>query len=254
VPKLSNVDETKLRSELVRACKVLFKLGVVDFIGHLSVRLPGERILIKPRPVSWYHLTAKDLIVIGMDGRREDGVVTERPSVREWPLHAEVYRARPDVGSVLHCHPRDSVLMATLGLQLEPIDRDAMNFPGGVPVWDDRDCLVEHQTMVETPRMGQSVAGALGTGRALILKHHGVVVVGPEVGDVVRTANFLERAAQTHLMAAGVKPQPFMDPALAKDIEAAWQEDRPGFGLSSPSRVVANEQWAMLQRYYIEPE
>ena len=233
---------------------MLYGLGIVDFIGHLSIRLDDERMLIKPRPVSWYHLTVDDLIVIDMEGRREDGVVTERPPVREWPLHAEVYRARRDVRSVLHCHPRDSVLMATLGLKLEPIDRDAMNFPGGVPVWDDRACLVEHQTMVETGTMGKSVAASLGAGRALILKHHGTVVVGPEVGDVVRTANFLERAARTHLLAASLRPPPFMDPGLAGAIEAAWQADRPGYGLSSPSRVVAREQWAMLQRYHIDRE
>jgi ribulose-5-phosphate 4-epimerase/fuculose-1-phosphate aldolase len=243
----------EVAEELVRACKVLFKLGIVDVIGHMSVRVGQDRILIKPRPVSWFHLTVDDLILMDLQGRRLDNVKTERPVVREWPIHTEIYQTRPEVNSVLHCHPFDSVLMASLDIQLEPMNRDAMFFPGGVPVWDNRECLVDKQTMVETRELGTDMVAAMGSHRVMILKHHGIVAADRSVGDVVRTVYYLERAAKAHLAAAMIKTPPFMPRDLARDIEEAWTLDRPGFGLGSPSRVVPDEQWAMLKGYLLAP-
>ena len=66
--------ESALREELVRACKVLYatKAAGDGLGGHLSARLDGRRILIKPRPVSWHRLVAEDLIVIDFEGKRVD--------------------------------------------------------------------------------------------------------------------------------------------------------------------------------------
>jgi L-fuculose-phosphate aldolase len=251
---MNTPNESDLRRELVRASKVLYKLGIADLMGHLSVRLDAEHFLIKPRPVSWLRLKPDDLLVMDLDGRRMDGVATERPPVRESPIHTQVYRARPDVSSILHCHPFDSVMMATMGLTMEPINRDAMNFPYGVPVWDNRTCLVDHQTMVETVELGDDLARTLGNGRALIIKHHGIVIADRTPGDVVRAAYYLERAARAHLTAAMIKPQPFMSPDLARDLDDIGLRDPGGFGLSSPSRVVAEEQWRMLQEQYLDSD
>src|SRR4051812_43193115 len=142
--------------------------------------------------------------------------------------------------------------MAAVGIPWEPLNRDAMLFPGGPPIWDDRECLVQHQTMVETTAFGSSIANTLRDRYAMILAHHGIVVAHDMIGDVVRTAFYLERAAQAHLTAASIKAPPFMSEELKKDINDVWTRDEPGFGLSSPARVVANEQWAMMQAHYLD--
>ena len=63
-----------MRAELVKACRVLYAAGSAGdgLGGHLSACLDKERILIKPRPVSWSKLEPEDLIVIGFDGARVD--------------------------------------------------------------------------------------------------------------------------------------------------------------------------------------
>ena len=118
--------ESALREGLVQACKVLYAVKAAGdgLGGHLSARLDEQRILIKPRPVGWWRLKPEDLIVIDFNGKRVDGPAGERSAVREWPIHAQIYAARPDVRCVLHAHPVASTLMATLEIAVEPLDQD----------------------------------------------------------------------------------------------------------------------------------
>lgn len=129
-------SETMLREELVRACKVLYAVKAAGggLGGHLSARLDAQRILIKPRPVSWHRLGPDDLIVIDFEGKRLDGPAGGRFAVREWPIHAQIYAARPDVGCVLHAHPVASTLMGALGIAVEPLDQDCAAFADRLPV------------------------------------------------------------------------------------------------------------------------
>ena len=116
--------EAALRQELVKACRVLYAAKVVGdgLGGHLSARV-GDRILIKPRPVSWWKLAPEDLIVIDGSGARVDRP-GEASGVQEWPIHARTYAARPEAKCVLHVHPAASTLMAALGIEIEPLDQD----------------------------------------------------------------------------------------------------------------------------------
>src|SRR5262249_53732816 len=127
---MDRIREADLREDMVRACRILYaaKAAGDGLGGHLSAKLDDERILIKPRPVSWWQLVPQDLIIIDFNGKRIDGPADERTAVREWPIHAQLYRARPDVGCVLHVHPGASTLMAALGIEVEPLDQDCASF------------------------------------------------------------------------------------------------------------------------------
>src|SRR5882672_5698627 len=170
--------ESALREGLVQACRVLYAVKAAGdgLGGHLSARLDEQLILIKPRPVSWWRLKPEDLIVIDFNGKRVDGPASEHSAVREWPIHAQIYRARPDVGCVLHAHPVASTLMATLNIEVEPLDQDCAAFVGKLPVLDNG------AVSISTPELGDAVARALGKIGALLLKNHGSIVTGSE-GD-----------------------------------------------------------------------
>ena len=116
------VLEPDLRQDMVKACRILYsaKIAGDGLSGHVSAKLDEQRILIKPRPVTWWSLTPEDLIIIDFNGKRIDGPADERSAVREWPIHAQTYRARSDVRCVLHVHPVASTLMAALGIVVEP--------------------------------------------------------------------------------------------------------------------------------------
>ena len=128
----SSLRESGVREELVQACKVLYAVKAAGdgLGGHLSFRLDEKRILIKPRPVSWRRLDPEELIVIDFNGKRVDAAASERSAVREWPIHAQIYAARPDVQCVLHAHPNASTIMAALGIAVQHMADARQDFHG----------------------------------------------------------------------------------------------------------------------------
>jgi L-fuculose-phosphate aldolase len=249
--------ELAVREELVRACNVLFSVKAAGdgLGGHLSFRLDQNRILIKPRPISWRGLTPEELIVLDFNGKRVDGPADERSAVREWPIHARVYAARPDVHCVLHAHPHASTLMAALGIAVEPLDQDCAAFAGRLPVLDNG------AVSIATLELGDEVARALGSERALLLKNHGSVVAGADIASVCVTAYRLEKLAETMLRAASLTKLPIMSPEKSAAILQARVAVEPGAGIRmnqaqmDQARMdqarMDQERWKMLQAYYL---
>jgi L-fuculose-phosphate aldolase len=235
--------ETTLREEMVKACKVLYAAGAAGdgLGGHLSIKLDDERILIKPRPVSWWGLEAQDLIILDFNGRRIDGPADGRSSVQEWPIHTQVYRARPDVGCVLHAHPVSSTLMAALGIAVEPIDQDCAAFTDKLPVLDNGGASIS------TVARGDEVASALGQMSVLLVKNHGYVVAAAGVADVCVTAHRVEKVAETMLRAVSLSKQPLMSREAKASIMSARKAAEPG-GSERKNR----ERWLIMQDHYLD--
>jgi L-fuculose-phosphate aldolase len=234
--------EKGLREELVQACKVLYAVKAAGdgLGGHLSARLDEGRILIKPRPVSWRGLKPEDLIVIDFNGKRVDAAASERSAVREWPIHAQIYAARPDVQCVLHAHPSASTLMAALGIGVEPLDQDCAAFAGRLTVLDNG------AVSIATPELGDEVARALGTRGVLLLKNHGSVVAGADVAYVCVMACRLEKVAETMLRAASLAKLPIMSAEKAAAILQAREAVEPGAG-----GRMNQERWQMMRDYFL---
>jgi L-fuculose-phosphate aldolase len=234
--------ESTLREELVQACNVLYAVKAAGdgLGGHLSARLDENRILIKPRPVSWRGLKPEDLIVIDFNGKLVAGAAGERSAVREWPIHARTYAARPDVRCVLHAHPHASTLMAALGIAVEPLDQDCAAFAGKLPMLDNG------AVSIATPELGDEVARALGTRGALLLKNHGSVVVGADIASLCVTAYRLEKVAETMLRAASLTKLPLMSPEKSAAILQAREAVEPGAG-----GKMNQERWQMMRDYFL---
>ena len=234
--------ESALREGLVQACKVLYAVKAAGdgLGGHLSARLDEQRILIKPRPVGWWRLKAEDLILIDFNGKRVDGPAGELSAVREWPIHSQIYAARPDVRCVLHAHPVASTLMATLGIAVEPLDQDCAVFVDRLPV------LENGAASISTSELGDEVARALGKMGALLLKNHGSIVAGKDIASVCVTAHRLEKIAETMLRASSLTGLPVMSPeakaAVLRAREAVESALRGGLD---------QERWQMLQSYHL---
>jgi L-fuculose-phosphate aldolase len=234
--------EPEVREELVEACKVLYAVKAAGdgLGGHLSARLDERRILIKPRPVSWRGLKPEDLIVIDFKGKRVDGASSERSAVREWPIHARIYAARPDVRCVLHAHPSASTLMAAIGIGVEPLDQDCAAFTGRLPVLDNG------AMSIATPELGDGVARALRGAGVLLLKNHGSVVAGADVASVCVMAYRLEKVAETMLRAASLTKLPIMPAEKSRAILREREAVEPGAGGN-----MNRERWQMLRDYYL---
>jgi ribulose-5-phosphate 4-epimerase/fuculose-1-phosphate aldolase len=237
-----DLSELSLREELVQACKVLYAVKVAGdgLGGHLSARLDAKRILIKPRPVSWRGLNPEELIIIDFNGKRVDGEAGERSAVREWPIHAQIYAARPDVRCVLHAHPSASTLMAALGIAVEPLDQDCAALTDRLPVLDNG------AVSIARPELGDEVARALGDRGALLLKNHGSVVAGADIASVCVSAAKLEKVAETMLRAASLTKLPIM----SAEKKAAILQAREGAEPAGQSKM-NQERWQMMRDYYL---
>ena len=179
-----------LKKRLVEGLKVITGEGILTGSGHLSVRVPGtETFLINPRFAGILAEPA-DICTVNFDGKRIAG---KGPIPSETKIHAAVYHGRDDVGSVLHCHARYSILVGLLDNGLVPFNREARLFAEGVPIFPD-----SHG--IDTDALAARMVHALGPHYAIFLRGHGCVVVGPGIEGTCISAIQLERACQDQLL------------------------------------------------------
>jgi HCOMODA/2-hydroxy-3-carboxy-muconic semialdehyde decarboxylase len=110
-------------------------------------------------------------------------------------IHSEVYRARPDVHSVVHTHSPTVIPFSISKTPLRPVFHMAAFLPQAVPVFEIREAAGMTDLLIKTRELGQALAGVLGSNTVALLRGHGNVVVGPDV----RYAAF--RAYQTEVNA-----------------------------------------------------
>ena len=220
----------ELRAQVAWGCRILQRHGHGDVaLGHISARHPGlDAMLMKGKGVGLDEVTAANVVLIDFEGRRLEG---SHPIHAELPLHSEVYRARPDVGAVVHTHPPYATALSATGLPLRPVTPHGTLFADGLPVFD------ETAAVITNPREGARVAAALGSHNAVILKNHGILAVGPTVPWAVYTAAMLERAAELQALAHGFgTPEPISD-EMAKAMQGRQHGERQ-----------AGEYWEYMKR------
>lgn len=202
LPLDTDEDAGRLRELVATGCRVLAAHGESDLIwGHASVRDPdGRGAWLKA--AGWgleeitrdrVHLVTRDGVVVDGDGQRH----------AEYPIHTEVLAARPDVGAVVHVHPRHAIALAATGQDLLPVSHEANLFgPDPLPRF------TRTTDLIVTADLGRAVTDGLGDRNALFLVNHGVVCVGPDLPTAVVTAVLLERACEQQLLttAAGGRP------------------------------------------------
>jgi ribulose-5-phosphate 4-epimerase/fuculose-1-phosphate aldolase len=201
--------EGELRELLAQSCRILYKLGLSDYLGHPSVRIQGtDRVLIKPkhspRVRGMDTMTADVMIEVDLDGklvRGEDGP----PS--EVFIHTEIYRARPDVLSVVHTHQPMSTLAGIVGLPILPVLHVAAPLVEQQPV-----PTFACAELVVNPQLGQGLAQALSKHKVCHLQGHGIVSVSDTIEAATIGAVHLEQLADVCYRAAQVGREPRVIP------------------------------------------
>ena len=204
--------------QVVLACRIIARFGHEDLtLGHASVRGPdGRTVYIKRKGKALRDVRPEDVIGIALDD--PDGYLTPGAHL-ETIMHLETYLARPDVGAVIHTHPVYSIALGATAGGLELLSHDGLLFPDGVPVFDGTAGLVT------TPRDGQGVARVLGGGRAVLLRNHGILVAGDDIGWAVLTALTLERAARIQFIARTLGQTAPIPREVARELSASKYTD-----------------------------
>ena len=189
-----------LREDLVVANRVLAAQSVLDAFGHVSVRSSrDESRFWLSRSLAPALVRFEDLLEHGLDGEAIDG--RGRLLYAERYLHAGIYRARPDVGAIVHCHAPSLVAFANSRVPLRPVTHLASFIGGGLSVFDIRSDPDSFDVLIRNEELGGAVARALGGAPALLLLGHGAIIVGSSLPDVVGRSVYLDLNAQIQAQA-----------------------------------------------------
>ena len=194
------MDAASAISELVIANRIVAHLRLVDSFGHVSVRNPEnpQRYFLS-RARAPGLVTKDDILEFDLESAPVD-VRGLRPYSERF-IHGCLYRSRPDVTSICHNHAYELLPLAVTNTVMRPALHTASVIGHEVPVWDIHDHFGDTNMLVTTNEMGDSLARAVGSGKAALMRGHGSVVVGKTVQDAVFTTYYLRLNAEVLIKA-----------------------------------------------------
>ena len=177
IPGFDSSELKELKQKLVDGCHILDREGITDSFGHVSLRIPGTDAFLTIAGVSPGCATVNRLIMLDLDGRYLGG---DKAAPYEWPIHARILRARPDVSSICHTHSKWSALFSVLKGGLRPIHMYAKFLPvAGPPIYPAAG-------LIGTVERGEALAATLKDSAAVLLRAHGDAVVGASLEQAIQ--------------------------------------------------------------------
>lgn len=226
--------EWETRVDLAAAFRVGHHLGWNDTVlNHIVARIPDQpdRFLMNAQ-LSWDEMTASNLLKLTLDGRIVSDT-DQRPGPAGLNFHSAILRAKPHVGCSLHIHPLDGVTVSALQEGLMFYDQGSCALYGEMTYHDFEGLAQEAE---EAPR----IIAELGDRHAMMMRNHGLLTVGRDVGEAfVYMARLVAACAtQVRIMSTNGTPRP-----LSKEIcEYTWKQ------MQGRNEPVGNRQWAAYRR------
>ena len=198
------------------AARRMSRLGLVASTwGNVSARVPATALaVITPSGVEYEALDEGMLCVVNVStGALVDGLL--RPS-SELPMHLAIYRAREDVGGIVHTHSVYATAHSVLRVALPPIVEDLAQAVGG-PV----ECA-EH-ARAGTKDLADAVVRGLGDRGAVLMASHGLVGVGRAVDDALRVCLVVEQGARIYSAARALGEPVSLPPGEVHTLHREYQ-------------------------------
>jgi L-ribulose-5-phosphate 4-epimerase len=193
---------------LTDAILMLERAEVIDFNGHFSWRIPGrDQMLINSGKSVRSALTVDDIVMVDFDGNLVEG---DAVAPMEFWIHAEIYRHRPDVNSVVHAHPVWSTLFSMTGKLVEPVIMQAAVL-GDIQQFGKT-------ASINNQALGQELARTLGGHRVAMLKSHGAVIAAEGILEAFVLAFYLEETAHRQYLAMQLGAPTVLNPDQVETI------------------------------------
>ena len=203
---LPGVDPALLE-DIVVGSRILADFGVVDGFGHVSARHPtNPNHFLMSRSLAPALVTADDIMEFDLDGNPVDA--RGRTVFLERFIHSEIYKARPDVMSVVHTHSPGVIPFSVSKVPLRAMFHNPAFLAVGVPVWDIRKDFGETSMLVANAALGKSLADTLGDKPVVLMRGHGDVTVGPTVKMAVFRAYYTDVNAKLQAQAIALGGEP----------------------------------------------
>ena len=210
-----------LAGDLVAASRILALHEVLDAYGHVSARCehrPGHFVM--SRALAPALVTAADLVEYDADSEPLPG--ERRKGFIERYIHGEIYRARPEVKSIVHSHAAAVIPFGVSRTPLRPVYHMGSFLWTGAPVFDMRKFRQENDLLVRDRTLGAALAGSLGACSCVLMRGHGMTVVGETIPEAVYRAIYTDMNARLQLQAASLEgPLEFLSDAEGRLATAA---------------------------------
>jgi ribulose-5-phosphate 4-epimerase/fuculose-1-phosphate aldolase len=189
-----------LVDKLVLANRILYRQGVVDGFGHVSVRhdqSPDHFLLA--RNMAPGLVRREDIVTFDLDGAALEAA--GRRVYLERFIHGEIYRARPDVQAVVHSHSPNVIPFGVTGTPLQPVFHMSGFLAQGSALFEIRDVAGDTDMLISNGSLGVALAAALGSRSTVLMRGHGSTVVGASLEQAVYRAVYAEVNARLQTQA-----------------------------------------------------
>lgn len=221
-----------VRREIVRVCRRLYGRGLIAGPdGNVSVRISHDHVLVTPRGFSKADVEEHDLVLVTLDGTRIGG---RREASSEVAMHLAAYRAREDVGAVVHAHPPVATGFAVAGLGLPGDVLPELTVQlGEVP-------FIPYATP-GTDALPKAMAPWLPNYDAFLLANHGATTLGRTLAEAHQRMESLEHGANILLTARLLGRVNALRAEDVRVLDAARQRDRDSWVGTAPGAEPGRE-------------
>ena len=224
-----------LLEDIVVGSRILAEFGVLDAFGHVSARDPNNpKHFLMSRSLAPALVTADDIMEFDLDGNPIDA--QGRSVFLERFIHAAIYKARPDVMSVVHSHSPGVIPFSVSKTPLRAVFHNAAFLAGGAPVWDIAHEFGATDMLVRDNGIGNSLARTLGDKPVVLMRGHGDVTVGPDVKIAVFRAYYTDVDARLESQ------------AIALGSEITYLSPEEGLKVDSINLAVIDRVWNLWKQ------
>ena len=238
-----SAEEWAIRVDLAAAYRLVAYYGWDDLIfTHLSARVPGpeHHFLLNPYQLMFEEVTASSLVKVDVHGNPVDPTpfITNPAG---FIIHSAIHMARDDAHAVMHLHTPQGQAVAAHEDGLLPLTQTAMLVRGDLAFHDYEGVATD---MDERERL----VADLGSKNTMLLRNHGTLAIGGNIGECFIKLYFLERACLAQVMALTAGDKLNNPPQGTPELAAA----QGGVGLKLAANLLA---WPALLRkaYRLDP-
>jgi L-ribulose-5-phosphate 4-epimerase len=198
------------RQEIIEAGIMLDRYRLISLSGgNVSVRIGGH-VLVTPSGMAYHGLAPSDVVVVDLDGNVVEG---ERRASVDTVALLHIYRRMPGVNAIVHTHQPYATAVGLVMDELPAFCTTLVNATRG-------SVRVAPYSSAASLDMGVKTVEHIGDRRAVILRNHGVVAVGPTLKDALYAAVYLEDACRAYLAARALgEPRLLTDAEVAEAVE-----------------------------------
>lgn len=197
------------KAEVLSTARRMHEAGlVVGTTGNVStlIREPSGRRLVAVTPSGCHYdrIESKDIVLVNLQGEPIEGDFT--PSI-ETGLHLAIYRARKDIGAIVHAHSTYASAIAVAGRDIPLILDDQARFLGG-------SIRVAEYAPPGSSVLAQKAVAGLGARNGVLLANHGALTVGRDLRQALDNCQLLEKTAKIYVLSLHLGEAKALPPAV----------------------------------------